>query len=66
MKVKLNGNGTDLKDSLTVSDLLECLQIEPARVAVEVNLEIVKKQDYQKRMLKDSDSIEIVNFVGGG
>ncbi|MEK7237979.1 MAG: sulfur carrier protein ThiS, partial [Nitrospirota bacterium] len=34
--------------------------------AVEVNLKIIKKQDYQEQILKDGDSIEIVNFVGGG
>jgi sulfur carrier protein len=35
-------------------------------VAVEVNLSIVKKVNYKEHILKDGDSVEIVNFVGGG
>lgn len=66
MKLTVNGNETDFNDGLTVAGLLENLQIEPARVAVEVNLNIIKKCDYEKQALKDGDSVEIVNFVGGG
>lgn len=66
MKVKINGTDSELQDGVTVSSLLEILQIEPARVAVEVNLQIVKKCDFNERALKDGDSVEIVNFVGGG
>jgi thiazole synthase len=66
MKLKLNGTETELKDGLTVTGLLETLKIEPARVAVEVNLKIVKKCDYEKHALNDGDAVEIVNFVGGG
>jgi sulfur carrier protein len=66
MKLKLNGTITELEDITTVEELLNGLQIEPLRVAVEVNLEIVKKHDYKKHVLKDGDEVEIVNFVGGG
>ncbi|GBE05570.1 MAG TPA: sulfur carrier protein ThiS [Nitrospirae bacterium] len=66
MKLKLNGDTAEFQDGLTVAGLLENLKIEPGRVAVEVNMEIVKKQDYQKVVVKQGDSIEIVNFVGGG
>lgn len=66
MKLKLNGTLSEFQEGTTVAGLLNNLQIEPARVAIEVNLEIIKKQDYQERVLKDGDSIEIVNFVGGG
>ena len=41
------------------------LRIKPERVAVEVNLSIIKKSDYDSCRLKDGDRIEIVNFVGG-
>lgn len=66
MIITVNGNETDLEGSPTVSGLLEKLEIEPARVAVEVNLNIVKKCDYEKHQLRNGDSVEIVNFVGGG
>jgi len=66
MKLKLNGTDTEIQDKMTVSDLLETLRIEPARVAVEVNLQIVKKCNFQDHVLKDGDLVEVVNFVGGG
>jgi sulfur carrier protein len=66
MKIKLNGNISEFQENLTVKGLLESLKIEPARVAVEVNFKIIKKQDYPNYVLKDGDSVEIVSFVGGG
>ena len=66
MKLKLNGTDSEFQDGITLAELLENLEIEPAKAAVEVNLKIIKKQDYQEQILKDGDSIEIVNFVGGG
>jgi sulfur carrier protein len=66
MKLIINGNETDMKDGLTVKGLIGELEIEPARVAVEINLNIVKKCDFEKYILKDGDAVEIVNFVGGG
>jgi sulfur carrier protein len=66
MKLKLNGKDSEIQDNITVAGLLNTLQIEPARVAVEVNLGIVKKCNFSDHVLKDGDSVEIVNFVGGG
>ncbi len=66
MKLKINGNETDVTDSLTVTGLLQELKIEPARVAVEVNMVIIKKVNYEECLLKEGDAVEIVNFVGGG
>ena len=66
MKLKLNGTFSEHIDVTTVTELLQSLKIRPEGVAVEVNLEIVKRQDFLKRKLKEGDSVEIVNFVGGG
>ena len=66
MKLTINGNETENKDGLTVKGLLDSLEIQPGRVAVEVNLKIVKKCDIESHLLNDGDSVEIVNFVGGG
>ena len=65
-EITINGNETEYEDNLTVSGLLKVLNIEPARVAVEVNMNIIKKVNYEEHLIKDGDSIEIVNFVGGG
>ena len=66
MTVTLNGETKQIENGITVSGLLESLKIEPARVAVEVNLKIIKKTDYLSHQLNEGDSVEIVSFVGGG
>jgi thiamine biosynthesis protein ThiS len=65
--MKLTVNGETLETSAaTLKELLNQLSVLPGRVAVEVNLSVVKKADYPSFALKDGDVIEIVNFVGGG
>ncbi len=66
MKIRLNGEEYVTRDARSVEDLLKELDIDPVRVAVEVNLEIVRKSDYSGVMLKDGDTVEVVSFVGGG
>ena len=65
MKLTVNGEALETQ-AATVKDLLDLLSVLPGRVAVEVNLSVVKKADYPSFALKDGDVIEIVNFVGGG
>jgi thiamine biosynthesis protein ThiS len=66
MKLIVNGELFETSKSGTIPDLLEELGIEPGRVAIEVNLTIVRKADYAKFRLHEGDRIEVVNFVGGG
>ncbi len=66
MRLRINGETIDNLKAVTIRELLDELKIQTGRVAVEVNLEIVKKTDYDGFALKDGDTIEIVNFVGGG
>ncbi len=65
MKVTVNGSNMDVKAS-TLMELLQELDINPQRVVVEVNLEIIKRDRFSEYKIKEGDSIEIVNFVGGG
>ena len=65
MTFTINGEKKD-SGAQTVLALLNEMDINPAGVAVEVNLSIIKKKDYESFRLKEGDSIEIVNFVGGG
>ncbi len=65
MELLVNGERMD-GASRTVLGLLRQLDIDPRRVAVEVNLEIVPKQNYETAPLNDGDRVEIVQFVGGG
>jgi thiamine biosynthesis protein ThiS len=66
MKISLNGEPHELAGPLTLTALLAQLNIDPRRVAVEHNLTVVKRANYDTTQVKDGDEIEIVNFVGGG
>lgn len=66
MTIKLNGDSQVLAGPLSVSALLEQLDIDWRRVAVELNLTVVKKAAYESSVIRDGDEVEIVNFVGGG
>jgi len=66
MHITLNGEITAVADESTVAGLLEHLQLQRERVAVEVNLDIVPKSAYDSHGLSDGDRVEIVHFVGGG
>jgi len=63
--IVVNGEQKEI-GPLSVLGLLEMLEIDPRRVAVELNLEILPKPDYATTALQDGDRIEIVQFVGGG
>ena len=66
MKIRLNGDAREVPGPLTVSDLLEHLDIDPRRVAVEQNLNVIKRGTYETTRIDEGDEVEIVNFVGGG
>ena len=66
MKLTINGELADTIRAATVLELLNELKISPDRVAVEVNLNVVRKAEYGTYRLSDGDTVEIVNFVGGG
>ena len=66
MQIRVNGEVRMCAVGTTVAGLLEELQIRSDRVAVEVNQEIVERQDFGRRSLLDGDQVEILSFIGGG
>jgi sulfur carrier protein len=66
MLITLNGEPHELPGPLTVSDLLSRLQIDSRRVAVELNLVVLKRATFETSIVREGDQVEIVNFVGGG
>lgn len=64
--ITLNGEPYELDGPLSLADLLDRLQIDPRRVAVEHNLTIVRRPRYDQVTIEAGDRVEIVNFVGGG
>jgi thiamine biosynthesis protein ThiS len=66
MRITLNGETHELAGALTVEALLAAHGLDPKKVAVERNLEIVRRSDYGRLMVADGDRLEIVHFIGGG
>lgn len=66
MRLKINGEIAEDVRATNVKELLDELQIRIGRVAVEVNCSVVRRADYEMHRLNDGDTVEIVNFVGGG
>jgi thiamine biosynthesis protein ThiS len=66
MTIKLNGDPHEIQGPLSVSELLHQLEIDARRVAVELNLAVVKKAAYDSSVINEGDEVEVVNFVGGG
>ena len=64
--ITLNGERFELDRPLSVTDLLSRLDIDPRRVAVEHNLNIIRRHTFPDVIVNDGDKVEIVNFVGGG
>ena len=66
MILQINGEQRDFPDSLTVAALVAQLGMKADRVAVELNLEIVPRSNWETTALKSGDRLEVVHFVGGG
>ena len=66
MRVFVNGDEKDFSPGISLAELIEQLDLPVARIAIELNREVVRRSDWGSTMLKDEDRIEIVHFVGGG
>ncbi|UTR09899.1 MULTISPECIES: sulfur carrier protein ThiS [Evansella] len=67
MELIVNGDKIEVPGSVsTVTNLLEHFDIDKKVVIVEVNGDILEKDNHQERKISDGDKIELVHFVGGG
>lgn len=66
MKVFVNGESRELSGTPSLAELITQLDLPAARIAVEVNREVVRRNDWSGTMLNEDDRVEIVHFVGGG
>ena len=66
MRLRINGDNKELADGLTVAQLLDELSLEPTRVAIERNKQLVRRATFAETALADGDELEIVTLVGGG
>ncbi len=66
MKIVLNGKPETLDDATSVAELLKRLDLDPIRVAVEINEDVLRRKTFADTAIRDGDRVEIVTFVGGG
>jgi thiamine biosynthesis protein ThiS len=66
MKLIINGEDRSFENPLTLQGLVEQLGMKADRVAVELNRDIVPRDQWARTELVEGDRLEIVHFVGGG
>jgi thiamine biosynthesis protein ThiS len=66
MILQINGTPREFDSAITVLGLVELLEMKADRLAIELNLNIVPREQWPSTELKDGDRLEIVHFVGGG
>ncbi len=67
MNLVVNGDSyKDLPKALTVAGLIKHLGLPATKIAVERNLEIVSKSQFDHTVLSEGDTLEIIHFIGGG
>jgi thiamine biosynthesis protein ThiS len=64
--ITVNGELRTANPSFTVAELLREMGLDQGRVAIERNLEILSRPDWQRTVVQAGDRYEIVQFVGGG
>jgi thiazole synthase len=64
--ITLNGEPNSLSSSLSIQELVEQIGLDPRKIAVEINREVVPKARHAERRLQPGDAVEIVTLVGGG
>lgn len=62
----INGKEMDFENGITITTLLTELNLSAEKVVIEVNYKIIPKENFENHKLYETDSIEVVSFVGGG
>jgi sulfur carrier protein len=66
LRIQVNGEPHDIPDNLSLSELLDRLELPANRVAVELNKTVVRRSEWNNQRLQEEDRVEVVHFVGGG
>jgi thiamine biosynthesis protein ThiS len=64
--VTVNGEAKEVPEGTTLEELVRLLALAPERLAVEHNRRVVRRAEWSRVQLSESDTVEIVHFVGGG
>ena len=66
MLIQLNGEPREVKENISLPELVASLSLKPEQVAIELNQRVVRRAQWESILLREADKIEIVHFVGGG
>ena len=66
MRIVVNGAPRVIAHGQTLAGLIDALELDAERIAVEMNRRIVKRAEWPTMVLEDGSTLEIVQFVGGG
>ncbi len=66
MKIVLNGESREVNDGISLFALMEQEGVTDKVMAAAVNMQIVKKEDWNTKSLEEGDKVELLQFVGGG
>ena len=66
MYVTVNAKSVEVADGIDVQTLLDTVEVPPNYLAVEINGDVVSREDYRVTIVKQDDQIEVVTLVGGG
>ena len=64
--IKINGEEKEFNKETVLEALLTCNNFDISRIAVIINDDIIPRNEYKNKIVKDEDNIEVVSFVGGG
>ena len=64
--ITVNGKVRTISEGMSILSLLKLFEVEPSRVAVEHNKNIIDRNQFDSPILKEGDCLEIITFVGGG
>ncbi len=65
MRLQINGKEAECS-AATLGQLIVKLKLQPESLVVEHNARIIKQQEWEATPLQEGDTIELLNFVGGG
>lgn len=66
IQITVNGENVDIESPMTVEQLLDTVDVPPNYLAVEVNADVVPREQYTTRIVGPGDDVEVVTLVGGG
>ena len=66
IQVQVNGKEREVKSGLSVHQLVEFFDLNPLLIVVELNREILSRDQFKDVQVSEGDAVELVHFVGGG